>query len=60
MGPEFSFDIGTLQAGFRAGLDPREVVAEVYRRIALAADPAIFITLRPEAEVGQKSRRCPV
>ncbi|TGD98303.1 allophanate hydrolase [Methylobacterium nonmethylotrophicum] len=32
-------------------LTPAQAVREVYRRIAAHADPAIFITLRPEAEV---------
>ncbi len=59
MGPDFSFDIGALQAGYRAGLDPRAVVAEVYRRIAAADDPAIFITLRPEADVAAEVAALP-
>jgi allophanate hydrolase len=43
-----SFDIAALHAAYAAGLSSGEVIAETYRRIAEAADPAIFITQRPE------------
>jgi len=45
-----SFDIAALHAAYAGGLSPEAVIAEACRRIAAAADPAIFITLRPEAE----------
>ena len=42
------FTLSGLRAAYAAGLDPRDVVAEVYRRIAAADDPGIFISLVPE------------
>jgi allophanate hydrolase len=42
--------IADLQARYAAGLDPGRVVAEIYRRIAAADDPGIFISLVPETE----------
>ena len=43
-------DIAALRAAYRAGLDPADLVAEVYRVIEVAADPGIFITLVPPDE----------
>ncbi|TCT03535.1 allophanate hydrolase [Aquabacter spiritensis] len=44
--------LATLLAAHRAGArTPRETVRETYRRIAAHADPALFITLRPEADL---------
>ncbi len=40
--------IAALHAAYAAGLDPAAVIGEVYRRIAAADDPGIFITLLPE------------
>ncbi|TNC15819.1 allophanate hydrolase [Methylobacterium terricola] len=40
-------------------LTPAEAVREVYRRIAAHADPALFITLRPEAEVAAEAQDLP-
>ena len=45
-----SFDIAALHAAYAGGLSPEAVVAEAYRRLAAAMDPAIFITQRAEAE----------
>lgn len=42
--------IPALHAAYEAGLDPRAVVSEAYRRLAALGDPGIFITLVPEAE----------
>ena len=42
--------IPALHAAYEAGLDPRAVVSEAYRRLAALDDPGIFITLVPEAE----------
>ncbi len=47
---DIAFDLTRLRAAYAAGLDPRETVREVYRRIAAAADPGIFITPVPEAD----------
>ncbi len=44
--------LATLLAAHREGRrTPSDTVRETYRRIAVHADPAIFITLRPEADV---------
>lgn len=44
--------IADYRAAYAAGtLTPRAAVEEVYRRIDAHGDPAIFITLRPKAEV---------
>ncbi|WP_099902556.1 allophanate hydrolase, partial [Methylobacterium frigidaeris] len=40
-------------------LTPAAAVREVYRRIAAQADPAVFITLRPEAEVTADAQDLP-
>ena len=39
------FDIPSLHDAYRGGLDPVQVVEEVYRRLKAAADPGIFISL---------------
>ena len=40
--------IPLLHAAYAAGLDPRDVVAETYRRLAAVDDPGIFLALVPE------------
>ncbi len=46
-----SFDRASLHEAYAAGLDPRDVVAEVFARLARLADPGIFIaTAKAEAE----------
>ena len=42
--------IPALHAAYAAGDDPRAILAAVYRRIAAAHDPGIFIGLVPESE----------
>jgi allophanate hydrolase len=42
--------IATLLAAHAAGKRPTATIEETYRRIARHADPALFITLRPEAD----------
>ncbi len=54
-----SFDIAALHAAYAAGLSPAEVIAESYRRIAVAADPAIFITQRAEKDALAEANRLP-
>ncbi len=54
-----SLDIASLKAAYAAGLDPVETVREVYRRIAGAGDPGIFITLVPEEEALAAARALP-
>lgn len=39
------FDITSLHAAYAAGVDPADVMDEVYRRIQAAGDPGIFIHL---------------
>ena len=43
-------DIARLHKSYADGRTPRDVIAEVYRRIAAADDPGIFIALIDEAE----------
>ncbi|MCJ2052425.1 allophanate hydrolase [Methylobacterium sp. J-070] len=40
--------IPLLHAAYAAGLDPRDVVAEAYRRLAAVDDPGIFLALVPQ------------
>ncbi len=40
--------IAALHEAYAAGLSPREVLADLYRRIEAVRDPGIFITLLPE------------
>ncbi|MGI1661922.1 allophanate hydrolase [Palleronia sp. KMU-117] len=54
-----SFDIAALHAAYAAGLSPEAVIAEAYRRLDAAADPAIFITQRPEAEAMAEAAALP-
>jgi allophanate hydrolase len=54
-----SFDFAALHAAYAAGLSPADVVAETYRRIAAAADPAIFITQRSEEDARAEARALP-
>ncbi|WP_063813523.1 allophanate hydrolase [Herbidospora daliensis] len=42
--------ISALKAAYTTGLHPREVVAEVYRRIKARGDDGVWISLRPEEE----------
>ncbi|WP_066363453.1 allophanate hydrolase [Herbidospora mongoliensis] len=42
--------ISALKAAYKSGLHPREVVAEVYRRIKARGDDNVWISLRPEDE----------
>ncbi|MEM7403696.1 MAG: allophanate hydrolase [Pseudomonadota bacterium] len=43
------FTVDSLRAEYAAGADPREVIAEVFRRIDTASDPGIFISLADRA-----------
>jgi allophanate hydrolase len=56
MTEDLCFDIGTLHRAYAGGLDPAEVIAEAYRRIAAAEDPGIFLHLRPEEDVIAEAR----
>ena len=42
--------ISALHAAYAGGLDPREILAETYRRLSALDDPGIFLALLPEAE----------
>lgn len=42
--------MSALRAAYTNGLHPREVVAEVYRRIKARGDDAVWISVRPEEE----------
>lgn len=45
------FTFAALRAAYDEGLRPEDLVAEIYRRIAAAEDPAIFLHLRPQDDV---------
>ena len=45
---DLPFDIASLHAAYAAGTDPRDVVAEAFRRIAASGDPAIYLHLVDE------------
>ncbi|GMG84289.1 allophanate hydrolase [Paralimibaculum aggregatum] len=53
------FTRAALHAAYREGVTPADVVAETYRRIAAADDPAIFICLRDIAEVQAEAAALP-
>ncbi len=42
--------MSALRAAYKNGLHPREVVAEVYRRIKARGEDAVWISVRPEDE----------
>lgn len=48
---DLPFTFQSLKAAYRAGMSPREVVEEVFRRIDAAGDPGIFICLFDKEEV---------
>lgn len=48
---DIRFDIGSLQAAYRAGTDIAEVIDTVLARIEAAGDPGIFIHLATRAEL---------
>jgi allophanate hydrolase len=48
-----------LHAAYADGLAPVAVVAEVFRRIARAADPGVFVHLADEADVAAAARALP-
>jgi allophanate hydrolase len=54
-----SFDIAALHAAYTQGLPPEAVMVEACHRVVSAADPAIFITQRPEAEIIAEARALP-
>jgi len=54
---DLPFTLSSLADAYDAGADPADVVAEVYRRIAAAADPGIFLHLRDEADVLAEAAR---
>jgi allophanate hydrolase len=51
--------IRDLHAAYAAGIKPADVIADVYRRIAAADDPGIFIALRPEADARAAAAKLP-
>ncbi|MFH6783895.1 MULTISPECIES: allophanate hydrolase [Methylobacterium] len=56
----FPLTLGQYREAYASGsLTPGGAVREVYRRIAAHADPAVFITLRPEAEAAAEADTLP-
>ena len=45
------FFFESLRSAYQKGLDPIELIEEVYRRITRVNDPGIFINLRDKEEV---------
>ena len=45
------FFFESLRSAYQKGLDPIELIEEVYRRITRVNDPGIFINLREKEEV---------
>ncbi|MGF3022435.1 allophanate hydrolase [Methylobacterium aquaticum] len=57
---DFPLTLAQYRAAYAAGsLTPVQAVREVYRRIAALDDPAVFISLRPEAEVAAEAETLP-
>jgi allophanate hydrolase len=56
---DLSFDLASLHAAYRGGLSPAAVMSEAYRRLDAAQDPAIFISLRPLADVEAEAGALP-
>jgi allophanate hydrolase len=54
-----SLTVAGVAARLAAGVAPRAIAAEALARIAAFADPALFITRRPEAEVLAEAERLP-
>jgi allophanate hydrolase len=44
-----ALDLATLRGSYEAGIDPGDVIRDVYRRIAEAGERPVWITLVPEA-----------
>ncbi|MBW8639849.1 allophanate hydrolase [Hoeflea sp. WL0058] len=53
---DLPFDIARLREAYQNGEAAENVVSECYRRIRLADDPGIFISLRDEADVVAEAR----
>jgi len=51
MSPDQPFDFASLRNAYAVGLQPAQVVDEVYRRIDALNDPGIFISLRERDDV---------
>lgn len=54
-----SLTIGGVRARLAAGLPPRVIAEEALARIAAFDDPALFITLRPAADILAEAERLP-
>lgn len=52
-----TFDLPSLRAAYANGASPESVITTVYERIAAWNDPAVFIHLRPLAEVLAEAQR---
>jgi allophanate hydrolase len=58
--PKVSLDIATLAAGYAAGtFTPKEVIADVYERIAAAGETPVWITLTPRETALAKADAAP-
>ena len=51
------FFFESLRSAYQKGLDPIELIEEVYRRITRVNDPGIFINLREKEEVKHEAAK---
>ena len=51
------FFFESLRSAYQKGLDPIELIEEVYRRITRVNDPGIFINLRDKEEVKNEAAK---
>ncbi len=59
MNPDMPLTLSALLEAFAGGATPTDIVREVYRRIDVVADPAIFIHLRPIEDVLAEAEALP-
>ena len=53
----YRFFFESLRSAYQKGLDPIELIEEVYRRITRVNDPGIFINLREKEEVKNEAAK---
>ncbi len=53
---DLPFDMQSLRSAYAAGVMPKDVIEEVYRRIKALDDPGIFLLLRDENDVLEDAR----
>lgn len=56
---DLTLTLPSIRAAYDDGLSPVALVAEVYRRIAVVDDPALFLHLRPQEDVAAEAAALP-